>query len=163
MGSGKTSVGRRLANELNLDFIDSDHEIERRTGTTIPIIFDVEGEAGFRKREAAVIDELTARNNIVLATGGGAVLRSENRDRLKARGTVVYLSATAEELYERTARDRNRPLLQTEDPRSKIVELLQERDPLYREIADFSVSTGRQNIQKVVSEIIIALRDRDNH
>ena len=125
MGSGKTSVGKRLANELNLDFIDSDHEIERRTGTTIPIIFDIEGEAGFRKREAAVIDELTARNNIVLATGGGAVLNSENRDRLKARGTVVYLSATAEELYERTARDRNRPLLQTEDPRSKIVELLQ--------------------------------------
>ena len=163
MGSGKTSVGKRLANELNLDFIDSDHEIERRTGTTIPIIFDIEGEAGFRKREAAVIDELTARNNIVLATGGGAVLRSENRDRLKARGTVVYLSATAEELYERTARDRNRPLLQTEDPRKKIVELLQERDPLYREIADFSVSTGRQNIQKVISEIITALRDRDNH
>lgn len=163
MGSGKTSVGKRLANELNLDFIDSDHEVERRTGTTIPIIFDIEGEAGFRKREAAVIDELTARNNIVLATGGGAVLRTENRDRLKARGTVVYLSATADELYERTARDRNRPLLQTEDPRSKIVELLQERDPLYREIADFSVSTGRQNIQKVVSEIITALRDRDNH
>lgn len=163
MGSGKTSVGKRLANELNLDFIDSDHEIERRTGTTIPIIFDIEGEAGFRKRETAVIDELTARNNIVLATGGGAVLQSENRDRLKARGTVVYLSATAEELYERTARDRNRPLLQTEDPRSKIIELLQERDPLYREIADFSVSTGRQNIQKVVSEIITALRDRDNH
>ena len=163
MGSGKTSVGKRLANELNLDFIDSDHEVERRTGTTIPIIFDIEGEAGFRKREAAVIDELTARNNIVLATGGGAVLNSENRDRLKARGTVVYLSATADELYERTARDRNRPLLQTEDPRSKIVELLQERDPLYREIADFSVSTGRQNIQKVVSKIITALRDRDNH
>ena len=154
MGSGKTSVGRKLAAELQLDFYDSDHEIESRTGASIPLIFDIEGEEGFRKREAAIIDELSGKSNIVLATGGGAVLNAENRAHLRSRGTAIYLRASADELYERTARDRNRPLLQTDDPRTRIVELLQQREPLYLEIADFSVHTGRQSIQKVVREII---------
>ncbi len=154
MGSGKTSVGRKLAGELQLEFFDSDHEIERRTGANIPTIFDIEGEAGFRKREAIVIDELSAKSNIVLATGGGAVLNAQNRAHLRARGTVIYLRASADELYERTARDRNRPLLQTDDPRARIVELLQQREPLYLETADLNVHTGRQSVQKVVREII---------
>ncbi|HEB59590.1 MAG TPA: shikimate kinase AroK [Gammaproteobacteria bacterium] len=153
MGSGKTTIGRRLAEELGLDFLDSDHEIEARTGASIPLIFDIEGEAGFRKREKAVIDELTARDDLVLATGGGAVLDADNRRCLHERGTVIYLQAEADTLYERTRADRNRPLLQTEDPRARIEALLAERDPLYRETAHMVINTGKQNVRRIVEDI----------
>lgn len=154
MGAGKTTIGRQLAQALNKEFIDSDHEIEARTGVNIPLIFELEGESGFRDREAAIIDELTARSNVVLATGGGAVLREENRRHLAERGRVIYLQATVDQLLERTRRDRNRPLLQTDDPRARLESLLQEREPLYLELADLVISTGQGSIPKVVDSII---------
>jgi len=160
MGSGKTTIGRRLAGELGLDFVDSDHEIEARTGASIPLIFDIEGEAGFRRREKAMIDELTRREGVVLATGGGAVLDPDNRRHLHERGTVIYLQAEADTLYERTRADRNRPLLQTEDPRARITALLAERDPLYRETAHLVINTGKQSIRHIVSEIRKRLRQQ---
>ena len=159
MGVGKTSIGRKLAEEAGLTFIDSDHEIEARTGASIPLIFDIEGESGFRQRESAIIDELSQRDGIVLATGGGAVLDSQNRSHLRQRGKVVYLYADVDVLFERTARDRNRPLLQTEDPRGRIEDLLQQRDPLYREVADIVVETGHHNVGKVVKEILKQLKN----
>jgi len=158
MGAGKTTIGRQLAEALNMDFLDSDHEIESRSGATIPWIFDVEGEEGFRKRERAIIDELTQRQNIVLATGGGAVLSETNRQCLKSRGTVIYLSASIEQLLNRTQRDRNRPLLQTEDPRAKLEELMQIRDPLYREVADIIIKTDHSSIRSSVNRIIQQLK-----
>ena len=153
MGAGKTTIGKQLAKSLGWSFIDSDHEIEKRTGVRIPVIFDIEGEEGFRRREKEMIDELTQVGNLVLATGGGAVLDAENRDRLKQRGTVVYLRATAEHLYNRTRRDRNRPLLQTDNPKQKIIDLLEQRDPLYQEVADVIVNTGEDNIKSVVKRL----------
>ena len=158
MGAGKTTIGRQLANELSLEFFDSDHEIEARTGVTIPHIFDIEGESGFRKREKSVIDELTQKKGIVLATGGGAVLDPENRQNLRTRGTAIYLYANIETLLKRTAKDRNRPLLQTEDPRSKLESLFDIRDPLYRETADIIVDTDKENIRSSVQEILQALK-----
>lgn len=143
MGAGKTTIGRQLAKSLGLDFVDSDHEIENRTGVGIPLIFEVEGEEGFRRREREMIDELTRRGNIVLATGGGAVLDAANRAHLSARGQVVYLHASLEHLLKRTAKDRNRPLLQTDNPRARLQQILEQRDPLYREIADLVVETDR--------------------
>ena len=147
MGAGKTTVGRLLARRLKLRFFDSDHEIEARCGVKIPVIFEIEGEAGFRAREAQAIAELTAMEGIVLATGGGAVLAAESRALLSAHGTVVYLRATPEHLYERVRQDRNRPLLAGGDPLGRLRELYRERDPLYREIADVVVDTGRQSVQ----------------
>ena len=158
MGAGKTTVGRQLARSLRLEFIDSDHEIEQRTGTTIPVIFEVEGEAGFRRREKSVIDDLTRRQGLVLATGGGAVLDPDNRDCLRQRGTVVYLRAKADQLYQRTARDRNRPLLQTENPRARIEALVEARDPLYREVADIIVDTGDGSVRGVIRQLLNQLR-----
>ena len=158
MGAGKTTIGRQLAEALNMDFLDSDHEIESRSGATIPWIFDVEGEEGFRKRERAIIDELTQRQNIVLATGGGAVLSESNRQCLKSRGTVIYLSASIEQLLNRTQRDRNRPLLQTEDPLARLEELMQIRDPLYREVADIIIKTDHSSIRSSVNRIIQQLK-----
>lgn len=146
MGAGKTTVGRLLARHYGCAFHDSDHEIEARTGVKIPIIFEIEGEAGFRKREEGVIAELTAMTGIVLATGGGAVLSAITRDNLRKNGVVIYLRGTPEHLYERTRHDRNRPLLQTEDPLARLRELYQQRDPLYREVADIVVDTGRQGV-----------------
>ena len=160
MGAGKSTIGRQLAKELGWDFVDSDHEIEARTGASIPLIFDVEGEAGFRLREKKVIDELTRRERIVLATGGGVVLDPENRAHLAARGTVVYLSATADQLFARTAKDRNRPLLQIADPRAKLESLLEIRDPLYREIADLVVDTGKRSVRTAEREILAKMRER---
>ncbi|MCW9088702.1 MAG: shikimate kinase AroK [Gammaproteobacteria bacterium] len=157
MGAGKSTIGRQLSNVLKKEFKDSDHEIVARTGASIPLIFEIEGEEGFRKREAAMIDELTQRQNIVLATGGGAVLREENRRHLRERGVVIYLFASLDQLYERTCRDRNRPLLQTENPRGKLEELLAQRDPLYREVADMVVHTDDRSIKSVVKEILIRL------
>ncbi len=158
MGSGKTTIGRQLAKSLGKTFIDSDHEIEARTGADIPWIFDIEGEAGFRRREQAVIDELTRRHGIVLATGGGAVLSAENRRHLAARGIVIYLRASIDQQLRRTAKDRNRPLLQTEDPRARLAALLAQREPLYREIANLVVDTDNRSIRSTVNAILKQLR-----
>ena len=154
MGSGKTTVGRALAKRLGLRFIDSDHEIESRTGASISWIFEIEGEDSFRKREADAIRDLTARKGIVLATGGGAVINPENRRYLRERGTVIYLRASVNNVLQRTMHDRNRPLLQTDDPRKKIEELSQQREPFYTEVADFVIDTGRQNVHAMVQSIL---------
>ncbi len=146
MGAGKTTVGRLLAKHYGCTFYDSDHEIEARTGVKIPVIFEIEGEAGFRKREEATIAELTGLSGIVLATGGGAVLSATNRANLKNNGVVIYLRGMPEHLHERTRHDRNRPLLQTENPLARLRELFKQRDPLYREVADIVVDTGRQSV-----------------
>jgi 3-dehydroquinate synthase len=159
MGAGKTTVGRALAKRLDKRFIDSDHEIEARTGASIPLIFEIEGEASFRQREVEVIHDLTAQRGIVLATGGGAVLRKENRDALKAHGTVIYLRASVNHILQRTGRDKNRPLLQTADPRRRLEELTLEREPLYSEVADIVVETGRPNIAVLVQTILAQLEN----
>jgi len=153
MGAGKTSVGRILAKRLQKTFYDSDHVIEDRTGVKIPVIFEIEGEAGFRVRESAVVDELTALRDIVLATGGGAVLSEKNRDRLRTRGTVVYLRASVRDLLNRTRHDKNRPLLQAADPRARLTELYEKRDPLYREVAHLTVDTGNQSLTSLVNRL----------
>lgn len=157
MGAGKTTIGRRLAKSLRRKFIDSDQEIERRTGASIALIFDVEGEAGFREREKRIIDELSELDNVVLATGGGAVLAEENRTALSERGFVVYLHADIDQLVERTRRDANRPLLNTEDPAARLRGLMEHRDPLYREVADLIIDTGTLNMQNVLKQIKAAM------
>ena len=157
MGAGKTTIGRILARKLGKRFIDSDHEIEARTGASIPWIFEIEGEASFRRREAEVIRDLTALDGIVLATGGGAVLDPANRAFLQERGQVVYLRASVASIMLRTAHDKNRPLLQTADPRKKLEELTALREPLYREIADLVIDTGRPNVQSMVQTILAQL------
>ncbi|WP_426192099.1 bifunctional shikimate kinase/3-dehydroquinate synthase AroKB [Massilia sp. DWR3-1-1] len=154
MGAGKTTIGRILARKLGKRFIDSDHEIEARTGASIPWIFEIEGEESFRRRETEVIRDLCGQDGIVLATGGGAVLSAENRARLAAGGTVVYLRANVHNILQRTAHDKNRPLLQTADPRRKLEELLLQREPLYREIAQLVIDTGRPNVQSMVQTIL---------
>ncbi|TWC69834.1 3-dehydroquinate synthase [Herbaspirillum sp. SJZ099] len=154
MGAGKTTIGRALAKKLGKRFVDSDHEIEARTGASIPVIFEIEGEESFRRREAEVIRDLCAQSDIVLATGGGAVLRAENRENLKRHGTVIYLRASINQILQRTGRDKNRPLLQTADPRRKLEELSRQREPLYREVADFVVETNRPNVQFLVQTIM---------
>ncbi|MEW8506629.1 MAG: shikimate kinase AroK [Candidatus Thiodiazotropha sp.] len=153
MGAGKTTVGRQLAEYFRMDFVDSDHEIQRRTGVDIPTIFEFEGESGFRQRESTVIDDLTARDGIVLATGGGVVMREENRSLLSSRGMVIYLHCSVRQQFERTHRDKNRPLLSTPDPLGKLEELMALRDPLYRQTADIVVSTEGRNTQSVVQDI----------
>lgn len=157
MGAGKTTLGKQLARVLSKRFIDSDHEIELRTGATIPWIFDIEGEEGFRNRETAVIDELTQQSGIILATGGGAVLRPENRVNLRNRGAVVYLFASIDELYARAGKDKNRPLLQTEDPKARLTKLFAERDPLYREVADLVVDTASQPLNTLIEDLVLML------
>ena len=157
MGAGKTTIGRQLARQLHKDFVDCDHELEKRTGVDIPLIFELEGEEGFRRREADMLAELSDRRGVVLATGGGVVKLPENRAKLVANGYVIYLCAPLELLYERTAKDRNRPLLQTGDPQLRIRELLEERDPLYRQIADLVMDTDRRGTRFVVRDIIKAL------
>lgn len=159
MGAGKTSVGRMLAKRMNKDFYDADAEIERSTGVKISVIFDIEGEAGFRGREEKMIEKLTALRNIVLATGGGAVLSPANRARLRAAGRIIYLRATPEDLWRRTRRDRNRPLLQTGNPLTRLRELHAQRDPLYHEIADLIVDTGSQNVSVLTSHIEMLLTE----
>lgn len=158
MGAGKSTIGRQVAASLGLDFDDTDHEIQRRTGVDIPTIFDYEGEEGFRKRESAVIDELTQRGSLVLATGGGSILNPANRRNLSSRGFVVYLYCSPEQQYERTLRDRNRPLLQTEDPLGTLQTLMAERDPLYRETADIVVTSEKRSASAVANEIVKKLR-----
>jgi shikimate kinase len=153
MGAGKTTIGRSIAKHLNKAFYDSDHEIEKRTGVNIPLIFELEGEAGFRRRETCVIEELTALQDIVLATGGGVVLSQENREHLKANGTVIYLRANTHDLWQRTRNDKNRPLLQGGDAKEKLEKLFAERDPLYREVASLIIDTGGQPVHQLVNHI----------
>jgi shikimate kinase len=155
MGAGKSTIGRELADKLHLDFFDSDQEIERRTGADIAWVFDLEGEEGFRKREETVIDDLSEKQGIVLATGGGSVISPQVRNRLSARGIVVYLETTIDKQVARTQRDRRRPLLQTsEDTRTVLENLAVDRNPLYEEIADVIVKTDDQSAKIVASKIV---------
>lgn len=153
MGAGKSTIGRVLAAELHLSFRDSDKVIEDRTGADIPWIFDMEGEEGFRDRESAVLAELSQGQDVVIATGGGIILRAQNREVMQASGYVCYLTASIEQLVERTSRDKKRPLLQVENPRQKIIDLVALRDPLYREAADFIINTDRRSPKLVAQEI----------
>jgi shikimate kinase len=153
MGAGKTSVGRLLARNLGKQFYDSDQVVESRTGVKISVIFEHEGEPGFRAREAAVLEELTSLRGVVLATGGGAVLREDNRHALRSRGVVVYLRASVNDLWVRTKHDRNRPLLQTADPQARLAELFRQRDPLYRETAHIIMDTGSQSLKALVLKL----------
>lgn len=162
MGAGKTSVGRMLAKRIHRDFYDADAEIEKTTGVKIPLIFEIEGEAGFRAREEKMIEKLTALPGIVLATGGGAVLSPVNRERLKKLGRVIYLRASPEDLWRRTRRDRNRPLLQTANPLARLRELHALRDPLYTEVAELVVDTGAQSVGTLTSQIQALLGQLDN-
>jgi shikimate kinase len=158
MGAGKSTIGRQLSKQLRMVFYDSDREIENRTGVDIPLIFEVEGEQGFRKRERLVIDELTSLPNIVLATGGGAILDADNRKHLAERGLVIYLHASVNQQLARTKHDRNRPLLQTDNPRQRLEDLMRLRDPLYREIADLVIDTDGKRVMAVVNQIIRKLK-----
>ncbi len=163
MGAGKSAVGRQLAARLGRTFVDADHEMQARTGVSIAMIFDVEGEAGFRKREEQLIDELTQREGLVLATGGGAVLSSSSRAWLKERGLAIYLHATLHDLWLRTRNDRTRPLLDCADPKRRLEELMLVRDPLYREVAALVVETGRPSVSRLVDCIasrLDAVEDR---
>lgn len=159
MGAGKSTIGRQLAKSLKRSFFDSDKEIEKRTGVSISWIFEMEGEEGFRTREQKVIAELTGLKDIVLATGGGAILAEENRRALRSQGHVVYLATSEEQLLKRTAKDKTRPLLQTDDPQQQIIDLLEKRDPLYRNVADVVLRTGDQSIQHTVSDVIKQLEE----
>jgi shikimate kinase len=158
MGAGKTTIGRGLARALGREFMDLDHELEARCGVRIPVIFEIEGEAGFRKRESSVLERCTDRCGIVLATGGGAVLAPENRRLLRERGIVVYLRASVDELYRRTCRDRNRPLLATADPRATLRKLMEHREPLYQEVADLVIDTGCTPVHILVKMLLPKLR-----
>ena len=157
MGAGKTTVGRVLARRLKRSFLDTDEEIERRCGVRIPVIFDIEGEAGFRARETQMIAELCMLDNVVIATGGGAVLAGENRRTIAACGVVVYLHARPPHLWQRVRHDRNRPLLATPDPLKRLESLYAERDPLYREIADLVIDTGKQSVQTLARDLLARL------
>lgn len=157
MGAGKTTVGRLLARRLKRSFYDSDQEIERRCGVRIPVIFDIEGEAGFRARESQVIADICGLDGVVLATGGGAVLAEENRRRLAAGGTVVYLHARPSHLWQRVRHDRNRPLLATPAPQKRLEDLYAARDPLYRELAHIVLDTGRQSVQTLAKDLLARL------
>ena len=157
MGAGKSAVGRQLARALHLEFKDSDDEIEARTGVDIPFIFEKEGEEGFRKREARVIDELSQQSGLVLATGGGAVIDEKTRSRLGARGYVVYLQTSVDQQLERTRGGRERPLLESDDPREVLEALMTLREPMYREIADLIVNTDGRRVNAVAKEVVEAL------
>lgn len=158
MGAGKTTVGRQLAKRLNRRFLDTDHEIEARTGVRIPTIFEIEGEAGFRRRETLVLRELSQDNNLVLATGGGAVLAPENRICLRETGTVIYLHAPPEVLFERTRHDRNRPLLHVSDPMLKLKQLYEQRDPLYRNTAHLIIDSNSSAAMHLAQSIECELK-----
>lgn len=158
MGAGKSTIGKRLAQLLDADFADSDREIEKHTGANIPLIFELEGEEGFRQRESDIIDKLTSQHKRVLATGGGSVLLPENQKMLQERGKVVYLYTTVKQQLQRTYRDQNRPLLQTDNPEEKLQQLFAERDPIYRRLADIIIDTDGRSIHSVCHEIIKRLQ-----
>lgn len=162
MGAGKSTVGRHLAQLLDKEFHDSDQEIEERTGASVALIFDIEGEQGFRKRETAILDELTRLDNMVLATGGGAILSKENRHLLRSRGTVVYLDADLDTLMRRTHRDRKRPLLQTSDRRQKLEKIMQQRESLYRSEADVVVTTDGRSPVAVARKVATSLQSMNS-
>ena len=162
MGAGKTTVGRHLGRRLKREFLDSDREIENRTGVDIATIFEYEGEAGFRSRETNMIDELTRRNNIILATGGGAVLAEENRRCMASRGHVIFLNISVDEQLARTRHDKNRPLLQTADPRATLERMREERLPVYRSVADIEITSDSRNMKHVVNKICTYLKQHDN-
>jgi len=157
MGAGKTTIGGKLAENLGMQFIDLDHEIEQKTGADIPLIFELEGEAGFRKRETQIFEELSNINHLVLATGGGAIISKKNRDILKKTGLVIYLRAPIDQLLKRTAKDRNRPLLQTSNPRLALATLLEQREPFYEDVADMTVETDQKLLRDIVHEITQSL------
>jgi shikimate kinase len=157
-GSGKSTLGRLLAKRLGKQFYDTDVEIERRLGVTIPVIFELEGEAGFRQREAAVLDDFVQHTNVVLATGGGVILSPVNRAKLKQNGTVLYLHATPEMLWERTRHSKNRPLLRASDPRARVNELYEFRDPIYREVADYVAESDRAHVAQLAQRLEQQLR-----
>ncbi len=154
MGSGKTTMGRTLARHLGKSFVDSDQEIQKRTGVNIPYIFDLEGESGFRERESNVLADLVGYRNIVLATGGGAILAEKNRQLLQQAGIVIYLKATVNDLWHRTHHDKNRPLLQTRDPYGKLTELYQLRDPIYQQVADVVIQSGKQSVHSLMLNLV---------
>ena len=158
MGAGKTTVGRALAQRMQLEFTDTDRVLVERTGVPVATIFEIEGEEGFRRREAAVLAELAARDEQVVATGGGAVLAPANRAVMRANGTVVYLRARLESLWQRMRNDTSRPLLRTEDPRGTLARLLEEREPLYAEVAHVVVDTGMQSATTLVTRVVAALQ-----
>jgi shikimate kinase len=153
MGAGKTTIGKLLAKHLGRSFYDTDHEVEKRTGVKIPVIFELEGESGFRKRETAVIHDLTKLENIVMATGGGAVIAEENRRLLQESGTVIYLRCSVNDLWLRMRNDKHRPLLQNVDIRAKLEQLFAERDPFYRETATHTIDTGKQPATSILKQI----------
>ena len=153
MGSGKTTIGQRLARKLGLEFLDSDHELEAQTGASVSLIFDVEGEKGFRDRETRMLEELTRRKGVLLATGGGAVLRKENRSLLGSSGTVIYLRTSVAQQLQRLRRDRSRPLLQTSDRKEKLTRLAEERNPLYEELADIVFPAQNRALDQVAREL----------
>lgn len=154
MGSGKSTIGQILANRLNRDFFDSDHFIEQKTGVDIPTIFDIEGENGFRTRETRALEELTSQKKLIIATGGGSVVRTENRHILQSTGFIIFLDTSVNQQMARLRHDKKRPLLQTENPRERLEKLLAERKPLYRELADLRIRTDRKFARKIASEII---------
>lgn len=161
MGVGKTTIGRLIAHRLGKTFIDLDDEIEHRSGATIPWIFDVEGEEGFRRRESELLEEVAASKDIVLSTGGGVVLNADNRRILKATGLVIFLNASVEQLYQRTIKDKKRPLLQVPDRRQVIERLKRDRDPLYREVAHLVFDVGPRNSRHATDALLQKLRDLD--
>lgn len=160
MGAGKTTLGRQLARYLKRDFFDLDHELEARCGVPVATIFDIEGEAGFRRRETTELDICSRQAGIVLATGGGAILAEENREMLKQRGTVVYLRASAAELFRRLERDKTRPLLQTADPQQRIFELVAQREPLYEQVADIIFESGSAPVHVTVKQMLMVLKEQ---
>ena len=160
MGAGKTTIGRSLAKRLDLNFVDTDKEIEARTGVSIPTIFEIEGEDGFRKRESQIIAELAEQKGLVIATGGGGVLRPENRENMRASGFVIYLNVHPQTLWERTRQDRNRPLLQVADPLLRLNQLFEIRDPLYREVANLVVDGSRMSAQGVLQFLLKEVAER---
>lgn len=159
MGSGKSTIGKVLSRMLQMPFVDLDHQIEFKCGVKIPVIFEIEGEEGFRKRESQVLEEVTEQSGIVMATGGGAIISPHNRALLCERGIVVYLKASVDELYRRTSRDRNRPLLATKDPKGRLSELLEQREALYDEVADIVIETSGSTVTTVAHRLI----DKINH
>lgn len=163
MGSGKSTIGKVLARAMDMPFIDLDHQIEAKCGVKIPVIFEIEGEEGFRKREAQVLEEVTEQEGIVMATGGGAILQPDNRALLRQRGIVVYLKASVDELYRRTCRDRNRPLLATQDPKGRLRELLTQREALYDEVADIVMETSSSTVTAVAQKLIERINQYRDH